>query len=205
MPACGFADGIEARAAGQGWPACGLKTVATVPKNSSVTAPWWGPEKTLDFQGGYMNRLIRRDERSPLTRWFGDDDFDRVMSGFFRPVRWLEEAEAQALVPAMDVVERENDFVIKTEMPGVKKDDIQITLENDVLTIAGETKSETKEEKEGRVIRQERRFGRYVRSLHLNTQVDEKQIKAAYKDGVLELTLPKAEAIKPKKITVDVN
>jgi HSP20 family protein len=89
-------------------------------------------------------------------------------------------------------------------MPGVKKDDIQVTLEDGVLTIAGETRSETKEEKEGRVIRQERRFGRYVRSLHLNTQVDEKQIKASYKDGVLELTLPKAEAAKPKKITVDV-
>jgi HSP20 family protein len=160
--------------------------------------------KDWKFKEADMTRLIQRVERNPLSRWLWDEDFDRAMNGFFRPLRWPEEAEAQALVPAIDVVERENDFVIKTEMPGVKKDDIQVTLEDGVLTIAGETKSETKEEKEGRVIRQERRFGRYVRSLHLNTQVDEKQIKASYKDGVLELTLPKAEAAKPKKITVDV-
>jgi HSP20 family protein len=165
-----------------------------------------GPEKIFwKFKEATMTRLIQRVERSPLSRWFLDDDFDRAVSGFFRPLRWPEEAEAQALVPTMDVVERENDFVIKTEMPGVKKDDIQVTLENGVLTIAGETKSETRDEKEGRVIRSERRFGRYVRSLHLNTQVDEKQIKASYKDGVLELTLPKAEAVKPRKITVDVD
>jgi HSP20 family protein len=90
-------------------------------------------------------------------------------------------------------------------MPGVKKEDIQITLENGVLTIAAETKSEKETKEDGQVLRQERRYGKYVRSLRMGTQVDGDRLKAAYKDGVLELILPKAEAAKPRKITVDVN
>jgi HSP20 family protein len=119
-------------------------------------------------------------------------------------MRWVEEATGEDLTPAMDVKERDDAYVIKTEMPGVNKDDVSITLENGVLTITGESKSE-KEEKEGeRVLRQERRYGKFVRSLRLGTQIDEKGVKASYKDGVLELILPKADEVKPKKITVDV-
>lgn len=152
-----------------------------------------------------MNRLMRREDRTPLNRWgLWDDDFNRVFQGFLSPMRWVEEATGADLTPAMDVKERDDAFVIKTEMPGVNKDDVSITLENGVLTITGETKSE-KEEKEGeRVLRQERRYGKFVRSLRLGTQIDEKGVKASYKDGVLELILPKAEEVKPKKITVDV-
>jgi HSP20 family protein len=118
-------------------------------------------------------------------------------------VKWVEEA-AGDLVPPMDVTERDDGYVIKTEMPGIKKEDISITLENGVLTISGETKTE-QEEKEGeRVLRQERRYGKYVRSLRLGTQIDEKGVRANYQNGVLELFLPKAEEVKPKKITVDV-
>jgi HSP20 family protein len=152
-----------------------------------------------------MSKLIRAEEHSPLRR-FGlwDRDIDRVFEGFFQPVRWIDEATSEDLIPAMDVVEHDNDFVVKTELPGVNKEDIQVTLENGVLTIGAETRSEKEEKQEGRVIRQERRYGRFVRSLRLGTQVDEKGVKANYKDGVLELTLPKAEAVKPKKISVDV-
>ncbi len=152
-----------------------------------------------------MNRLMRREDRTPLNRWgLWDDDFNRVFQGFLSPMRWVEEATGENLTPAMDVKERDDAYVIKTEMPGVNKDDVSITLENGVLTITGESKSE-KEEKEGeRVLRQERRYGKFVRSLRLGTQIDEKGVKASYKDGVLELILPKAEEVKPKKITVDV-
>jgi HSP20 family protein len=152
-----------------------------------------------------MTRLMRREESAPLRRlglW--DPELDRVFEGFFHPMRWVEEAASQDLVPAMDVVEHENEYIVKTEMPGVKKDDIQVSVENGVLTISGETKSEKKEEKEGRLIRQERRYGKYVRSLRLGSEIDAAKLKAAYKDGVLELTLPKAEEVKPKKIAVDV-
>ncbi len=152
-----------------------------------------------------MNRLMRREDRTPLNRWgLWDDDFNRVFQGFLSPMRWVEEATGEDLTPPMDVKERDDAYVIKTEMPGVNKDDVSITLENGVLTITGESKSE-KEEKEGeRVLRQERRYGKFVRSLRLGTQIDEKGVKASYKDGVLELILPKAEEVKPKKITVDV-
>ncbi len=154
-----------------------------------------------------MNRLVTRmRETSPLAHWgFFGDDFDRVFEGLVRPPRWVEEAQAEDLVPAMDIRERENEYVVRTDLPGVKKDDIQITLENGVLTITAETRSEKEEKEDGQVLRQERRYGKYVRSLRLGSQVDGNKLKAGYKDGVLELVLPKAEAVKPKKITVDVN
>lgn len=153
-----------------------------------------------------MNRLIRSEARSPLARWgFLDDELNRVWEGFFRPLRWIEEAAGESLIPAMDVHEKDDAYVIRAEMPGVKKEDIAVTLENGVLTISGETKSETEEKEEGRVIRQERRYGRYVRSLRLGTLIDAKKVKAAYKDGVLELTLPKAEEVKPRKVAVEVD
>jgi len=72
----------------------------------------------------------------------------------------------------------------------VKKDDISVTLENGVLTISAEMKSEQDEKEGERVVRQERRYGKYVRSLRLGTQIDERK-SAQYKDGVLQLTLPK--------------
>jgi HSP20 family protein len=102
------------------------------------------------------------------------------------------------------VVERANEFVVRAELPGVKKDEIEVSLENGVLTIGAETKSETEEKEGDRVIRQERCYGKYLRSLRIGKDIDEKHVKAVYKDGVLELTLPKAETAKPKKINVGV-
>jgi len=152
-----------------------------------------------------MNRLVTRNE-TPLSRWgFFGDDFDRVFEGFFRPLGWVEEAGAEGLIPAMDIREREHDYVVRTDLPGVKKEDIDVTLENGVLTISAQSKSEKEEKEEGRLLRQERRYGRYVRSLRLGTEIDSAKLKASYKDGVLELILPKAEAAKPKKISVDVH
>lgn len=128
------------------------------------------------------------------------DDIDNLFEGFFRPMRRFEAPESYSL--PMDVTERENEYVIHAEMPGVNKDAIDVTLADGVLTITGESRQE-REEKEGeRVIRQERRYGRYTRSVQLGTQIDEKKVKATYKDGVLELVLPKAEEVKPKKIAV---
>lgn len=151
-----------------------------------------------------MNTLIRT-VRNPMTRRF-NDDINSLFEGFFRPMRWPdEEVASEGMAPRLDVIERDNEYVVKTDLPGVKKDDIEVSLENGVLTISAETKSETEEKEGERVIRQERRYGKYVRSLRLGTEIDEKKIKAAYKDGVLELTLPKAEEVKPKKISVDVS
>lgn len=152
-----------------------------------------------------MNRLTTRNEGAPLSRWgFLGDDFDRVFEGFFRPMRWVEEATSENFVPAMDIKERENEYVVRTDLPGVRKEDINVTLENGLLTISAERKSEEVEKEGERELRRECRYGRYVRSLRLGTQIDEKGVKANYRDGVLELVLPKAEEVKPRKIAVDV-
>lgn len=152
-----------------------------------------------------MNRLMRREDRTPLARWgLWDNDIDRLFQGFMSPMRWVEEARGEDMFPAMDVKERDGEYVVVADIPGAKKEDIDVTLENGILTISAETKSETEEKEGERVLRRERRYGKYVRSLRLGTQVDEKNVKANYKDGVLELILPKAEEVKPKKIAVDV-
>jgi HSP20 family protein len=149
-----------------------------------------------------MNTLTRN-VRNPVARRF--NDIDELFEGFFRPMRWAdEETASQGLAPALDVVERNGEFVVKAELPGVKKEDIDVSVENGLLTITAESKSEHEEKEGDRIIRQERRYGRYVRSLRLGKAVDEKQVKASYKDGVLELVLPKAEEVKPKKISVNV-
>ena len=90
-------------------------------------------------------------------------------------------------------------------MPGVKKEDIQISLDNGVLTVKGETRREDKEEKDGKLIRQERHEGHFVRQLSVGSDVDAQAVKAAFEDGVLAITLPKkpAEAEKGVNINID--
>ncbi|MFQ5995145.1 MAG: Hsp20/alpha crystallin family protein [Acidiferrobacterales bacterium] len=140
------------------------------------------------------------------NRWgWLDDDFDDAFEGFFRPVSHYNEPGKRSLVPAIDVSENDSGYVVRAELPGVKKDDINVTLEDGVLTISAETKSEHEEKDDGRVIRQERHYGKYTRSLRLGTELDQDKVKASYKDGVLELSLPKSEAVKPKQIAVDVH
>lgn len=150
-----------------------------------------------------MNRLVTQGG-SPVTRWGFGDDIDRAFEGFFRPMRWVEEATNEGVVPAMDIKESENEFVVRTDLPGVRKEDISVTMENGLLTINAERKSEEVEKEGERELRRECRYGRYTRSLRLGTQVSEKGVKANYRDGVLELVLPKAEEVKPRKIAVDV-
>ena len=136
-----------------------------------------------------------------------DDNLDNLFEGFFRPIRRETGTVAAGgnLLPATDITENEHAFVVKADLPGIKKDDINITLEDGILTISGESKSETEQKNGDRVIRQERRYGKYVRSMQLNHQVDESQVEASYKDGVLKLVLPKKAEAKPKKISVNVN
>ena len=149
-------------------------------------------------------RTIARTPRGRRLGWL-DEDFDQLFEGFFRPMRVLEENNAgRDLIPAVDVSENDDHFTVRAEVPGVKKEDVDITYENGVLTLSAETRSESEEKEGERVIRQERRYGKYMRSLRLGADIDESNIKATYKDGVLEIALPKAEEIKPKRISVDV-
>jgi HSP20 family protein len=150
-----------------------------------------------------MNTLIRT-VRSPIARRW-NDEFDNMFEGFLRPLRWAdEEAATEGLVPRLDVIERADEYLVRTEIPGARKEDIEVSVENGVLTISAETRNETEQKEGERVIRQERRYGRYLRSLRLDKTVDDRKVKAVYRDGVLELSLPKVEEVKPKKITVNV-
>jgi HSP20 family protein len=105
--------------------------------------------------------------------------------------------------PSVDISETEGEYVIKAELPEVKKDDVKITLEEGVLSLQGERKHE-KEEKGKKFHRIERAYGRFVRSFVVPDYVDEARIKAEYQDGVLHLHLPKSEKAKPKAIEVKV-
>ena len=148
-------------------------------------------------------RLITRTPRSRPFGWL-DNDLDNMFEGFLSPERVFDESGGHDLVPVVDVSENENEFVVRAEVPGVRKEDVNVTVENGVLTISAESKSETEEKEGERVIRQERRYGKYMRSLRLGVDIDESKVKAVHKDGVLQVTLPKAEAVKPKRISVDI-
>jgi HSP20 family protein len=102
---------------------------------------------------------------------------------------------------AVDMYETDQDVVIKSSVPGVKTEDLDITITGDTLTIKGETKTEEKVER-ANYIRQERRYGAFCRSLILPTTIVTEKAKAEFENGVLTLTLPKAEEVKPKTIKV---
>jgi len=103
--------------------------------------------------------------------------------------------------PAVDMYQTKDEIVVQATIPGVKPEDIDISVTGEILTIKGEFKQEDKIE-EGSYVRQERRFGQFCRELTLPTQVNADKAKAEFEHGVLTLRLPKAEAVKPKSITV---
>jgi len=116
----------------------------------------------------------------------------------------LFESPLQAWAPPLDVQEDKDGFTINVELPGFKREDIDVSLHDGALVISGERKTETV--KEGtEVHRQERYYGKFSRALTLPTAVAGDKVKAAYKEGVLTVTLPKAEEAKPRQIDVAVN
>lgn len=150
-----------------------------------------------------MRELVSANERRPL--WGALNDFDNLFEGFLSPRRvGVDVDSGGALVPAIDVSENENEYRIKAEIPGVKKEDLNVSVHDGILTINAESRYEDEEKKEGRVIRQERRYGKYVRSVRLSKDVNSSGVRAEYKDGVLDIVLPKTEEVKPKKIDIAV-
>jgi len=118
---------------------------------------------------------------------------------FVRPSRvWPELGEAD--VP-LDVYQTENEFVVKASLPGIKPDEVEITITGDTLTIKGEHREE-EEVKEADCLRKERRYGSFARTVRIPVPVQSDKAEAAFENGVLTLTLPKAEETKPKQIKV---
>jgi HSP20 family protein len=104
-------------------------------------------------------------------------------------------------VPAVDIIENEKEFLIKAEIPGMDRKDIDISIDGNCLTIKGEKKAET-EEKGEKYLRREMSYGSFSRSFAINQEIKTDEIKAGYKNGILEITIPKEEKVKPKKIEI---
>jgi HSP20 family protein len=126
---------------------------------------------------------------------------DRLFEeSFVRPRTWLAPAEGVATL-ALDVFESDDDVTVKASIPGIKPEDIDISITGDVLTIKGET-TEEKEEKNSNYHLRERRYGAFQRSISLPTLVSADRAAAEFENGVLTLTLPKMEEVKPKSIKI---
>jgi HSP20 family protein len=107
-----------------------------------------------------------------------------------------------AWMPPVDIFEREDGLVLRAELPGMSRGDIDVSVENGLLTLQGERRREQGFDEES-AHRLERVYGRFTRSFTLPTTVDASKIAATYKDGVLEIVLPKSEASKPKKVQIE--
>ena len=148
-----------------------------------MTLVRWNPSRELEEMSDRLNRMFNRQD--------------------------LPQANAKETMvvadwaPSVDISETDGEYQIKAEIPDVKKEDVKVTLEDGVLTIQGERKHE-KEEKGKKYHRIERSYGSFVRSFTLPDLVDEEKVKAEFKDGVLNLQLPKSEKAKPKAIEVKV-
>jgi HSP20 family protein len=140
----------------------------------------WEPLRELNTIQGEVNRLFNTFFDTP------------VAAGATR--RWL---------PAMDLVEREDHFLLRADLPGLGEDDVSIEVEDGVLTISGERKAEHEETKEG-YHRVERAYGSFSRSLTLPDGVDPDALQASFDRGVLEVRIPKPEQRKPRKVSISV-
>lgn len=112
-----------------------------------------------------------------------------------------DDATYGAWVPPVDIFQDKDNLVLRAEVPGVDKDAIDVRVENGVLTLEGDRKAQGDLDDEN-AFRRERIFGRFARSFTLPTTVDAGRITAKYRDGVLEIVLPKAEAAKPKRVEI---
>ena len=143
-----------------------------------------------------------------IARW--DRDMDRMMEDFFGrrarswwPENWFPRHASEVRAPALDVFEDKDDVVVKAELPGMDKENIEVNLTDTTLTIKGEKKKE-EEVKEENYYRSERSYGSFVRSVELPKSVYSDKVKASFKNGILEVRAPKTEEAKAKEIKVKI-
>ena len=130
------------------------------------------------------------------------DEINRVFGSFLPDFPWRGDELEGAWVPTVDISETKGDLIVVADLPGLKRDDVSIHIENNVLTLKGEKKRE--EEKEGtNYYRVERCSGKFTRSFALPNTVDANKVKATFKDGVLTVTLAKTEVAKGKQIPIE--
>lgn len=144
----------------------------------------WDPFKELD---DLQKRLATIFGRAPVRKDVGQDEAMKV-------AEWA---------PLVDITEDDKEYLIKAELPEVKKEEVKVTVEDGVLTISGERKYE-KEEKGKKYHRIERAYGSFMRSFTLPEDADDQKVAGEFKDGVLKVHVPKSEKAKPKKVEVKV-
>ncbi len=135
--------------------------------------------------------------RDPFAR-----DLDRLFADFFAAKPFEMEGE---WYPKVDIEEDEKAYHVKAEIPGLNEKDLDVTIEKDLLTIAGEKKEETEERNGKKVVLRERRYGSFTRSWRLPEGIKSDEVKAEFKNGVLTIEMPKSEEAKPKKIDIQVH
>lgn len=129
---------------------------------------------------------------------------NRLFDDFFGDGSWPGVWNRSEWAPAVDVSENEEEFVVDAEVPGIRRDDLEISVTGNVLTLRGE-KREEKDEKEGDAHRVERSYGAFTRTIGLPTSVDPNRVEANMKDGVLRIRIAKKEEAKPRQIEVKVD
>jgi HSP20 family protein len=152
-----------------------------------------------------MSNIIRR---SPFFELNSLQDrvnqlFNQTFGGF-ENFGFEQPLTSENFLPPVDIFEDEHNINLQAEIPGVKQEDLNITLENNVLTITGERKFQHEEKKEN-FHRMERRFGKFTRSFTLPASVNAENVIANFENGLLNITLPKREEFKAKQITIGVN
>jgi HSP20 family protein len=131
-------------------------------------------------------------------------EINRLFNSFFDTPVSAGEGVGRRWLPAMDLVEGDDHFVLRADLPGVDEGDVKIELENDVLTVSGERKAEHEERGEG-YHRLERAYGTFSRSLTLPEGVDPEAVQASFARGVLEVRIPKPEQRKPRRVAINVD
>ena len=142
----------------------------------------------------------------PFSTLAAEREFDRLFRDSFTTFGGEREAEpsTRPWAPAVDIYETENSIVLKAELPGIDPKDVEVRVEDNTLYLKGERKFE-KETKDENYHRVERSYGSFARSFSLPNSIDADKVVAEYKDGVLNLTLPKREEAKPKTIRINVS
>jgi HSP20 family protein len=136
----------------------------------------------------------------PRNNRFDMDDF---FNDFWAPSDSRQQP-GTFFAPRVDVKDVNDHYEITAELPGVSKEDIHVHVKEGVLTLEAETSQEDKEEKEGKIIRQERRYGKFMRSFNLGSDVHENDIQASFVDGVLKLEAPKLAEKAPERVRIEV-
>jgi HSP20 family protein len=152
-----------------------------------------------------LAKYQKPEEERGLSPWGLYSGVERLFDDFFGVSRDLGfPALGRSWAPAVDIEETEADYRLKAELPGLRKEDVKISVEDNVLTLSGERREE-KTEKNRKVHRVERSYGSFTRSFSLPSSIAADKVTAAYKDGVLEIVVPKREEARPRQVEIKVD